>query len=171
DSEVAMKHGKVPMVTPSTEGQALRDAMGRNGVMVSESFATKFGKGVGDVVTLPVARGVARFPITGIYRDYSNDRGVVFMNRPLYVRLYEDDTINTIVIYLRPDVNRTSARRELERIFGPRYHAFTVTNGEVRAEVMKIFDQTFLITYALLAVAIVVAVLGIVNTLAALILE
>ena len=36
---------------------------------------------------------------------------------------------------------------------------------------MKIFDQTFLITYALLGVAIVVAVLGIVNTLAALILE
>ena len=36
---------------------------------------------------------------------------------------------------------------------------------------MKIFDQTFLITYALLAIAIVVAVLGIINTLAALILE
>src|SRR5947209_20104760 len=56
-------------------------------------------------------------------------------------------------------------------MFGPKYHAFAVTNGEIRAEVMKIFDQTFLITYALLAVAIVVAVLGIVNTLAALILE
>ena len=36
---------------------------------------------------------------------------------------------------------------------------------------MTIFDQTFMITYALLAIAIVVAVLGIVNTLAALILE
>ena len=56
-------------------------------------------------------------------------------------------------------------------MFGPKYHAFAVTNGEIRAEVMKIFDQTFLITYALLAVAIVVAVLGVINTLAALILE
>ena len=36
---------------------------------------------------------------------------------------------------------------------------------------MKIFDQTFLITYALLGIAIVVAVLGIINTMAALILE
>ncbi|HEV7448620.1 MAG TPA: FtsX-like permease family protein [Steroidobacteraceae bacterium] len=36
---------------------------------------------------------------------------------------------------------------------------------------MKIFDQTFLITYALLAVVIVVAVLGVMNTLAGLILE
>src|SRR5205814_1243347 len=85
------------------------EVIARNGVLVSESFANKFGKGVGDVVTLPVARGVARFPITGIYRDYSNDRGVVFMNRRLYARLYEDDTINTIVIYLSPGVSRTSS--------------------------------------------------------------
>src|SRR2546430_15731055 len=47
DSEVAMRHGKVPMVTPTTEGEALREAMARNGVMVSESFATKFDKDVG----------------------------------------------------------------------------------------------------------------------------
>jgi putative ABC transport system permease protein len=171
DSEVAMTHGNVPMVTPRTEVQALREGLARNGVMVSESFATKFDKGVGDTVTLPVARGMATFPITGIYRDYSNDRGVVFMNRALYTRLYDDDAINTVVIYLRPGVGVTWARRELERMFGPKYHAFTVTNNEIRTEVMHIFDQTFLITYALLAVAIVVAVLGIVNTLAALIIE
>src|SRR5262249_32007135 len=37
--------------------------------------------------------------------------------------------------------------------------------------VMNIFDQTFMITYALLGIAIIVAVLGIINTLTALILE
>ena len=158
DTEVAMRHGSPPMIA---------GVMSPDGVLVSESFATKFGKGVGDIVTI----GTHSFPITGVYRDYSNDRGVVFMSRRLYTRLYGDDTINTIVIYLKPGVSRDWARRELERLFGPKYHAFTVTNGEVRAEVMKIFDQTFLITYALLAVAIVVAVLGIINTLAALILE
>jgi putative ABC transport system permease protein len=52
----------------------------------------------------------------------------------------------------------------------PEERAFAVTNSEIRGEVMKIFGQTFLITYALLAVAIVVAVLGVINTLAALIL-
>jgi putative ABC transport system permease protein len=171
DSDVAMKHGNVPMITPRTEAEALRNALAHNGVMVSESFATKFGKEVGDVVELPVARGIAKFPITGIYRDYSNDRGVVFMDRKLYTRLYEDDRINTVVIYLRTGVSRDWARHELERMFGPKYRAFTVTNSEIRTEVMKIFDQTFLITYALLAVAIVVAVLGIINTLAALIIE
>lgn len=162
DAAVAMTHGSPPMI----DGKLTLD-----GVLVSESFATKFRKRVGDPVDLPVARGVHRFVISGVYRDYSNDRGVVFMNRPLYTRLYDDDAINTVVVYLKKGIEVQWARRELERLFGPRYHAFTVTNGEVRAEVMHIFDQTFLITYALLAVAIVVAVLGIVNTLAALIIE
>src|ERR1051325_930485 len=124
DTEVAMRHGSPPMIA---------GVMSPDGVLVSESFATKFGKGVGDIVTI----GTHSLPITGVYRDYSNDRGVVFMSRRLYTRLYGDDTINTIVIYLKPGVSRDWARRELERLFGPKYHAFTVTNGEgviLRAE-------------------------------------
>ena len=171
DFDVAARHGDLPMIAPRSSAEALRNAVTRNGVLVSETFALKYGKGLDDVVTLPVAGGLRPFPITGIYRDYSNDRGVVVMDRALYVRSYRDDAINTVIVYLRPGVDREWARRRLEAMFGPKYHAFTVTNGEIRAEVMRIFDQTFLITYALLAVAIAVAVLGIINTLAALILE
>src|SRR5688572_19909664 len=111
------------------------------------------------------------FPITGIYRDYSNDRGVVVMDRELFVRTFDDRNLNTIVVYLKPGIDRTHARLELEKRFGPKYNAFVVTNSEIKSEVMKIFDQTFMITYALLGVAIVVAVLGIINTLSGLILE
>jgi putative ABC transport system permease protein len=41
----------------------------------------------------------------------------------------------------------------------------------LRKEVLKIFDQTFAITYALEFIAIIVAILGIVNSLNALIIE
>jgi putative ABC transport system permease protein len=93
------------------------------------------------------------------------------MDNALYVRTFGVDAINTVVIYLKPGMAPEAARAQLERTLGPKYHAFAVLNREIRAEVMKIFDQTFLITYALLAIAIVVAVLGIINTLSALILE
>ena len=159
--------GDLPMVKPRSSRAALLDAEAHNGVVVSESFSLKFRKGLGDTVRF----GTTDFPITGIYRDYSNDRGVVVMDRPLYIRTFHDDRINTVVIYLKKAVSRDAARIALEKQFGPKYHAFAITNGSIRTEVMKIFDQTFLITYALLGVAIVVAVLGIVNTLAALILE
>jgi putative ABC transport system permease protein len=170
DFSVIAEHGDLPMIAPRADA-ALRSAVDRGGVLVSESFSLKFHKPLGDVVELPTAEGARRFPIVGVYRDYSNDRGSVMMDRPLYVRLFRDDTIATLAVYLKPGVSPDAARARLEAEFGPKYHAFAITNASIRREVMAIFDQTFMITYALLAVAIIVAVLGIVNTLAALILE
>lgn len=171
DFDIAARDGDLPMIRPRSAREALREAIRRDGVFVSESFAIKFNKDVGDVVRLPVAGGTREFPITGVYRDYSNDRGVVVMNRPLYVRSFRDDAINTVVVFLKPGVDPEEARRRLEAMFGVKYHAFAFSNASIRGEVMTIFDQTFMITYALLGVAIIVAVLGIINTLAALILE
>ncbi len=48
---------------------------------------------------------------------------------------------------------------------------FIHTNTTLRAEVLRIFDATFAITYGLEAIAIVVAVLGVTGTLVTLILE
>jgi putative ABC transport system permease protein len=93
------------------------------------------------------------------------------MDLALFIRAFQDDKINTVILSLRKGMDPELARRRLEAAFGPRYHAFAVLNREIRTEVMRIFDQTFVITYALLAIAVIVAVLGIVNTLAALILE
>lgn len=171
DFATAGRFGDLPMITPRSATLALANAIRNRGVLVSETFSIKFSKRVGDVVALPTVRGVERFPITGIYRDYSNDRGVVFMDRSMYIVAFHDDAINTVVIFLKPGVSAEQARAKLEAQFGPKYHAFAVLNREIRTEVMRIFDQTFAITYALLGVAIAVAVLGIINTLSALILE
>ncbi len=168
---VAAKDGNIPMLRPRNGAEALRRAIAEHGVFVSEPFSLKFRKDVGDTIRLPVAGGARDFPIAAVYRDYSNDRGSIIMNRPDYVAAYHDAALNTVIVFLEPGADRERARLELERRFGPKYHAFAISNASIRKEVMTIFDQTFLITYALLGIAIVVAVLGIVNTLAALILE
>jgi putative ABC transport system permease protein len=171
DFEVSARYGRLPMIAPASRTEAIANTIATNGVMVSEPLATKRDLHLGQRLAVPTANGIESFPITGIYRDYSSDRGAIFMPRALYIKAFHDDAINTVIIYLKPGVDLKVARRELEAELGPRYHAFVVTNREIRTEVMRIFDQTFLITYALLAVAIVVAVLGIINTLSALILE
>jgi putative ABC transport system permease protein len=167
DLDVVEARGDLPMLTPRDGKAALREAIAKHGVLISESLSTKYGKSVGDNLVL----GPHTFPITGIYRDYSNDRGVAVMDNAVYIRSFGTEAISTIVVYLKPGISSDDARAKLEAMLGPKYHAFAVLNREIRAEVMKIFDQTFLITYALLAIAIVVAVLGIINTLSALILE
>lgn len=167
---VVAKYANLPMIG-GRPADVLNRALRTNGVTVSESFSLKFHRNIGDSIELPTAEGIRSFPIQGIYRDYSSDRGSLMMDRDQYVRLYRDDRINTLAVYLKPGITPEQARVRLEALVGPRYHAFVMTNSSIRREVMAIFDQTFLITYALLAVAIIVAVLGIVNTLAALIVE
>ncbi len=171
DFHVAAEFSTLPMIEPRSFREAAQRALRSGGVFVSESFSLRFEKGVGDTLEIPVANGTMRAPIVGVYRDYSNDRGVIVMDRALYIRAFNDGAINTVILFLKPGTDRDQARRSLESTFGPKYHAFAVSSSEIKTEVMKIFDQTFMITYALLFVAIVVAVLGIVNTLAALILE
>ena len=55
-------------------------------------------------------------------------------------------------------------RRILEK-FGNRRRLFVLTNRDVRQYVMRLTDQWFGITYVQIAVAVLVALLGIVNTL------
>ncbi|HUP65662.1 MAG TPA: FtsX-like permease family protein [Thermoanaerobaculia bacterium] len=171
DFDVAQERGALPMVVPESHRDAMKSAVEQRGVLISESLALKQGIDAGDSIQLPTPAGPRSFPVTGIYRDYSNDRGVVVMDRSLWMELFDDDTANTIAIFLHEGVDPERARQTIEARIGAKYSAFVSTNASIRAEVMRIFDQTFMITWALLAVALTVAVLGIVNTLTALLLE
>ena len=51
------------------------------------------------------------------------------------------------------------------------HRAFIYTNRALRAEVLRIFDSTFAITYALELIAVVVAMLGVAGTLLTLVIE
>ena len=62
-------------------------------------------------------------------------------------------------------------RNELMARFGEEYRVFIFTNKTLREEVLRIFDSTFAITYALEVIAIVVAMLGVAATLLTLVLE
>jgi putative ABC transport system permease protein len=46
-----------------------------------------------------------------------------------------------------------------------------IRNHELRQEILEIFDRSFLLTYVLEAIAVLVAILGIVNTLVTAVLE
>jgi putative ABC transport system permease protein len=87
------------------------------------------------------------------------------MDRRLFVRYWQDDTVNVFRLYLAhgatvPDVKE----RILERYQGER-QVFVLTNPELRAYIIRITDQWFALASVQIAVAVLVAILGIVNTL------
>ena len=149
----------------------MRQAIGRDAVVVSEAFALRFGVGPGDRIEVPTPHGPHPFEVAAVYYDYSTDRGVVVMDRGTFVRHFGDLAPTSLSIYLRPDVRPETVRDRLVSQLSETHRLFIHTNSTLRAEVLRIFDATFAVTYGLEAVAVVVAVLGVIGTLLTLTLE
>jgi putative ABC transport system permease protein len=147
-----------------------RRVVGANAVLVSEPFATKFGVGAGSRIVLPTPSGDTTFTVEAVYNDYSSDAGIVLMDVRTYRRLFHDDSVNSIAIFAKRGVDLGHLRTTIVRTVAP-LRIDVTTNRELRAIVIAIFDRTFAITYALDVIAITIAVLGVVSTLFALVLE
>tara|TARA_B100000686_G_C16769928_1_gene964381 strand:+ start:89 stop:1792 length:1704 start_codon:yes stop_codon:yes gene_type:complete len=150
----------------------LADLMvGQNRCIVSEAFSIKHGFDVGDVVSFQSPSGVLDLEIVSIYYDYSQERGYVVMDRQTYKKYYREERINSIVIYLDDKTQLNTVRKHIVRHLGGGQGILIRTNQELKKEVLRIFDRTFAITYSLEVIAILVAMLGLFNTLVSLVLE
>src|SRR5262249_10658930 len=129
------------------------------------AFALRYHMRVGDRVTLPTPAGLRAFPIVAIYYDYSSDRGTVMLDRPVFARHFGEQRPMGLNVYLDPRADASAAQRDLARALGRDRDITVFTNRWLRDEVLRVFDGTFAITWALEVVAILVAVMGIAATL------
>ena len=118
-------------------------------------------------MTVATPAGPRAFRVAGVYRDYSNDRGTVVMDRALYLALFGDARITSVAVLAQPGVDANELRRRILVSAADRYALSISTNRELRKEALRIFDRTFAVTRALEAIAVGVAVLGIANALLA----
>ena len=171
DFEVLLEHGGLLFKTPTDGRAAMRRAVGADAVVVSESFAIKHDVAVDDRIELDTPQGARPFQVVAVYYDYSSDRGLVVMDRTTFARHYGAQRPTGLTLYLEPDADPGAVREELLAGVGPDHRLFIRTNAALRAEVLRIFDATFAITYALEAIAIFVAIIGVAATLVTLTLE
>jgi putative ABC transport system permease protein len=150
----------------------LKEAVTKQGVLVSEVLARTEELHVGDMIRLTTSSGEHEFPILGIFFDYATDGGKIVMDRDVYQRLWRDDTATVIPVYVEAGADRATVRQLLdERVRGMASSTdrqtplIVISNTELKQEIMVIFDRTFTVTYVLELIAIIIAVLGIVNTL------
>src|SRR5476649_1817677 len=90
---------------------------------------------------------------------------MIFINHSLFTRYWDDDAVNVIRVYLTPGVRVADVRQRIVEHFAGRRQVFALTNVELKDYIIKITDQWFGLTSVQIAVAVLVAILGIVNTL------
>jgi len=148
------------------DSRTVHDLLTRGeGVLVSRNFALRWRVGVGDRLTLESPTGPLIRPILGFLDDYRSEKGTIFMDRALYKKYWGDDAVDFIDVDLNPGVDQLAMKQEVERLTGGSFHAFVYTNAEFKRWIASLVDQFFTLNYMQLVVAVMIAILGIVNTL------
>ena len=94
------RRGHRPLVAEDPRGM-YRLARAGEGVIVSDNFARLQRQSIGDRVDLATPGGLLSLPIAGIITDWSDQQGSVFLDRSVYERYWQDDTVNVVRVYVR----------------------------------------------------------------------
>ena len=178
--EVASPHGVLDLnavrLAPAsyaglqfTQGDAAHawPEFARGAILISEPLAWRLGLAPHDTLSLTTASGPRAFAVAGVYREYGNDRGEVLMSLAQYQRLWGDEGISGLGIYLAPGIEAQRAVAELRAAAGHRQSLLIRANADIRALSMRIFERTFVITRVLYWLAAGVAAVGLVSALLA----
>jgi putative ABC transport system permease protein len=148
----------------------LAELRGANRVIVSEPFTYKHKVKAGDSLQLALGETRESFRIADVYYDYSSERGMILMDRSVMLKYLPDPAPSNIAVFASPGSDVATIRREIDAA-SANYRVLIFANGDLRGQAVQIFDRTFAITYALEAVAIVVAVMGVAGALLALVID
>lgn len=153
----------------------LRRAAKTGGVLLSEVLATRLELHEGSQVSIMTQAGPVTLPVEGIFYDYATDGGKMVMDRAWYQRHWQDDWVTVFPVYLADGADAKQVRQsivtQVAGLDGVAVPPLVIRNHELRKEILDIFDRTFVLTYVLEAIAVLVAVLGIINTLVTAVLE
>ncbi len=145
--------------------------MQRGAVAVSENFSRRFDVHRGNRIALGAKNGTRWFDVAGVIVDYTSDVGVVVLDYATYSASWGDDRVETYKLYLHDGANREATRRTILQQFGDRYNLFVLTNREFRDEIVNTLRSAFTVMRGLEVAAIVISLLGIVNSLLANVLD
>lgn len=164
DFDVVARYGRLLFRTGDSSA-ILERAKVTGGVIISESLALVRGLSEGHHLPLATPSGRVELPVVGVFYDYATDGGKVVMDRTLWTKLWGEQGVDVLAIYLAPGADETVVRRQLLEIAGEDATLVFNSNKVLKAKVLEIFDNTFVVARALELIAILVALLGIFNVL------
>ena len=173
---------KVPVMVVSVESEKLKATVTREpmegdldemyrltkegkGTIISDAFQANHQLRLGDVIELPTPSGILPLPVVGIIRDYSDMQGALFIDRDVYVRNWNDTTVNVARVYVNAGEDPDDVRQRIQIALEGRRHLVIISNAQIRDYVFQLVDRWFSMSRVQILVAVLVAVLGIINTL------
>ncbi len=140
-------------------------------ILVSENFVLHFGKKTGDILELETPQGVLRARIAGVMVDFASSEGVLYMDRKLYRKWWNDPLVNGFFVQVKNGFDAGAVRARIDSLYGRSKNLTVLSQSEFRNEMTQTIDQSFSYTRAVELCSLLVALLGMLNTLLIGILE
>lgn len=148
-----------------------RESADAKDVGISTFLATRYGLAKGDVMELQTPGGTAKFTVRDVFSSYSTTSGFIYMDRRWLREYWGQDDATQLALYVKEGTDPGEVISRLRDTLGRRYAVDIMNTRELRERVLSIFNRTFAITYAIELIAVAVALIGVVSTLLALVLE
>lgn len=172
---VAFDHGNTPrgkslMLVEGYPSGYQEVADGR-GVFISESFAHRYHRQLGDKLFLDTAGGDHEFRVVGVVRDYTMDLGTILIAYDTYANLWKDDKLTYAHIWTKPDADMKRIHADINQIVHDNPLLSVVTNAAFRADVEARVRDLLAVLGSLQVFACAIAVFGVINFLLAAVLD
>jgi len=138
---------------------------------ISEYLSIKYGIKKGDTIKLNTPRGSAEFTVNDIFSSYSTTAGFIYLDKKWLREYWGLDDATQVSIYVKDGVVVDEFIYKLNGRLLPNYSLEIMNNQQLRQKIMNIFNSSFAITYAIELIAIIVSLIGVINTLLALVFE
>ena len=139
-------------------------------IAVTEPFARKYRVSDGDRIKITTPAGALEIEIAGTYSDYTRDQGAILMSGTTFARFWNDPRVESLSVYLKAGAASAPLADAFRSRFSGEGEFSIYSNRTLRDRILKVFDQTFAVTYILRTVSVLVAITGVflsVTTLAA----
>jgi putative ABC transport system permease protein len=140
-------------------------------VLVSSVLSEKYGYNQGGTIYLKTTTGLVPFEVAGVIVDFFNSGLSITGNRSDLQSYFRVDDVSTILVKVEPGVPISDAIDDLDSNYGKRYGLTLQSNESIRDGAFSLLDQAFSMFDVMGVLAVMVASLGVVNTLTMNIME
>lgn len=147
------------------EPRALQRLAGGDALFISSVLSEKYGWKVGQTVNLKTHKGVRPFEVAAVVVDFYNQGLVVNGSWADMRRYFRIDNANSYLVKVSPGASVSGVQQLIDDLYGKRYRLVLESNQSLRQRAFQLMDQAFSMFDVLALIAVVVASLGVVNTL------
>jgi putative ABC transport system permease protein len=150
--------------TVDTQRALARLAEG-DAVFLSSVLSEKYGLHQGDTIRLRTGSGEHTFEIAAVIVDFYNQGLVVTGSWNDMRRYFGTREASAYMLKVAPGYRVDTVREQIDTQFGKREHLVIMSNQTLRTSVATLMNQAFSMFDVVAIIALIVASLGIVNTL------